>query len=150
MFWGIIMIENMGMNKLQPKPIGTVSVDEVKNMSTNTPWEPVTNPDLPFSVMGTPSGYLFTHGSACASLATTSILGQTYVAHALVFRQDGTAVDVDGYFGSITPTNTLGVLKINSSQIPYHHLKANDPILNNLPSDKREQVLNIIGTQVPV
>ncbi len=133
---------------MQPKLIGTVSLDEIKNISTDSPWEPVTNPNLPFSVMGTPNGYLFTHGSACASLATTSILGYTYVAHALVFRQDGTVVDVDGYLGSITPTNTLGVLKIPNGQIPYHHLRINDSIINNLPTDKREQVLSIIGTQI--
>lgn len=134
------------MDMEQPKLIGTVSLDEVKNISTDTPWEPVTNPNLPFSVMGTPSGYLFTHGSACVSLATTSLQGHTYVAHALVFRQDGTAIDIDGYFGSITPTNTLGVLKIPNGQIPYHHLRANNPIINNLPTDKGEQVLSIIGT----
>ena len=136
------------MNTTQPKFIGTVNLDEVKNISTDTPWEPVTNNNLPFGVMGTPNGFLFTHGSACASLATTSIEGYAYVADVLVFRRDGTAVDVDRYLGSITPTFTLGVLKIPNGQIPYHHLKANASIISNLPSDKREQVLSIIGTAI--
>ena len=135
------------MDYSQPKPIGTVSIEENGNISTEKPWEPVTTPVVPYSTLSRPNGFLFAHGSACTSLATTSIEGHTYVSDVHIFRQDGNSVDVDRYIGSITPTNTLVILKISSSQILHHHLGIKDPIINNLPADKQRQVLNILGTR---
>jgi len=135
------------MDYSQPKPIGTVNIEENGNMSTQKPWEPVTMPVMPYSAISLPRGFLFAHGSACTSLATTSIEGYTYVSDVHIFRQDGNNVDVDRYIGSITPTNTLAILKVPSSQIPHHHLGINDPIINNLPADKQEQVINVLGAR---
>ncbi len=49
--------------KNTPKEIGTVSTQESSRFSTPVPWGPVTKPELPYSVLGTPNGFLFTHGS---------------------------------------------------------------------------------------
>lgn len=132
------------MYKFQPKPIGTVSVDENNNISTQNPWEPVTTPTIPYSVLSHPDGFMFAHGSACGSLPTTSIEGYKYVADVHVFRQDGTAVDVDRYIGSVTPENTLAVLKVPNGQIPYHHLNLSHAIVSNLPIEQRQQVNDIL------
>lgn len=131
-----------------PKPIGTVNLQEINNVSTKTPWEPVTVDNSPFSVVTQPNGFLLAHGSACGSLPTTSLEGHTYVSDVHFLRRDSNGVDVDRYLGSIMPTNTLAVLKIPSDQIPYHHLKPTDPIINNLPLDKQTLVLRILGTQL--
>lgn len=130
-----------------PKMIGTVNVDESKNFSTLVPWEAVTKPELPYSALTKPNGFMFAHGSACASMATLSAEGYKYIGDTYVFRQDGTAVDVDRYLGSITPDNTLAVLKIPSQQIPFHHLQPNHAIIGSLPIDRQTQILNILGTQ---
>lgn len=131
----------------QPKEIGTVNLQENNNVSTPKPWEPVTVGNSPFSVVTEPRGFMFAHGSACGSLPTTSLHGQTYVSDVHFFRRDGNGVDVDQYRGSINPTNTLSVLKIPSDLIAHHHLKPTDPIISNLPVDKQKQVLGILGTQ---
>lgn len=131
----------------QPNLIGTVAIQENNNVSTAVPWEPVTKPKLPYSVLSQPNGFMFAYGSACGSLPTTSLEGYTYVSDTYVFRKDGDGIDLDRYIGSITQTNTLAILKIPSQQIPYHHLRATHPIINNLPVDKQRQVLSILGTQ---
>lgn len=87
---------------------------------------------------------LIDYGSACGSLSTTSIEDYKYVADVHVFRQDGTAVDVERYIGSITPKNTLAVLKIPSGQIPHHRLNLTHPIVSNLPTEQRQQVNDIL------
>ncbi len=135
------------MDNNQPKQIGTVNLKENNNASTQTPWQPVTIGSSPYSVVTEPRGFLFAHGSSCGSLPTTSLEGYTYVSDIHYFRKDGNGVDVDRYIGSITPTNTLAILKIPSQQIPFHHLIPTDPIINNLPVDKQKQVLSILGTQ---
>lgn len=135
------------MIKDQPKNIGTVCLQENANVSTQKPWEPVTVGSSPFSAVREPNGFMFAFGSACGSLASTSIEGWRYVSDVYYFRKDGDGVDLDRYLGSITPTNTLAILKIPSSQTPYHHLKPTDLIVSNLPVDKEKQVLSILGTQ---
>lgn len=125
------------MRKDEPKVIGTVALQENNNISTSKSWEPVTLSNLPYSVLSQPNGFMFTHGSACGSLPTTSVEGYTYVSDTHVFRQDRNGIDIDRYIGSITPTNTLAILKIPNQRIPYHHLKPTDPIINNLPPDKQ-------------
>ncbi|OGG13795.1 hypothetical protein A2773_01580 [Candidatus Gottesmanbacteria bacterium RIFCSPHIGHO2_01_FULL_39_10] len=134
----------MDMKNLQPKPIGTVSLGENNNVSTQNPWEPVTRPTMPYSVLTNPNGFMFAHGSACGSLATTSIEGYKYVSDVHIFRQDGTAVDVDRYIGSVTPENALAVLKIPSGQIPHHHLNLGHPIISNLPPEQKQWVSDIL------
>ena len=129
------------------KPIGTVNLQENDNVSTLKPWEPVTVGSSPFSVVTEPNGFMFAHGSACGSIPTTSLYGQTYVSDVHFFRRDGNGVDVDQYRGSITPTNTLAILKIPSNLISQHHLKPTDPIISNLPFGRQKQVLGILGTQ---
>lgn len=133
--------------KNTPKQIGTVSLTENNNFSTSIPWECVTKNNLPYSILSLPDGFMFACGSACLSLATTSIQGYTYVQNTHVFRKDGTGVDVDRYLGSITPTDTIAVLKLPNDQIPFHHLKLTDSIISNLPLDKRKQICNILGMQ---
>lgn len=129
------------------KLVGTVNPQENNNVSTPKPWELVTVGSSPFSVVTEPSGFMFAHGSARGSLPTTPLDGQTYVSDVYFFRRDGNGVDVDQYRGSITPTNTLAVLKIPNNLVAHHHLKPTDPIINNLPIDKQKQVLSILGTQ---
>lgn len=135
------------MSNDEPKVVGTVVLQENNNISTSKPWESVTKENLPYSVLSQPNGFMFTHGSACGSMPITSIEGYTYVSDMHVFRQDGNEIDVDRYIGSITPTNTLAVLKIPNQKIPYHHLKPIDHIINNLPPDKQKLVLGFLGTQ---
>ena len=135
------------MIKNQPKQIGTVNLQENDNVSTPTPWKPVTIGSSPFSVVSEPNGFMFAHGSACGSLPTTSLEGHSYVSDVYYFRKDGNGVDVDRYLGSITPTETLAILKIPNSQILHHHLKLTDSIVSNLPVDNQRQVLGILGTQ---
>jgi len=132
------------MSSIKPQIVGTVDLTENKNISIDQPWMPVTTPNLPFSALSEPDGFLFTHGSACGSLPTTSLEGYKYVTDIHVFRQDGAAVDVDRYIGSVTPANTLAILKIPSSLIPHHHLDLSDPIVSSLPTQQQQQVQNII------
>lgn len=104
-------------------------------------------PDLKARVKSHNNGFMFAHGSACGSLPSTSTEGWRYIADVYFFRKDqDNKVDVDRYIGSITPDETLAILKIPISQIPEHHLKSTDPLINNLPSDKQKQVLSILGT----
>lgn len=130
-----------------PKFIGTVNIQENHNISTQKPWEAVTIESSPFSLVTKPNGFMFAHGSACSSLPSTSTEGWRYVADVCFFRKDGNGIDVDRYIGSVTPSNTLAILKILPSQISQHHPKSIDPIISNLPNDKQKQVLSIIGTQ---
>lgn len=129
------------------KEIGTISLQETDNVSIPNPWEPVTVGSSPFSIVAEPYGFMFAHGSACASFATNSREGWTYVSDVYYFRRDGNGIDLDRYLGSITPTNTLAILKVHNSLVTQHHLKPTDPIINNLPVDKQKQVLSILGTQ---
>ncbi len=129
------------------KLVGTVSLQECDNVSTQHPWKPVTIGSSPFSVVTEPTGFMFAHGSACGSLASTSTEGWKYVFDAYYFRKDHNRIDLDRYLGSITPTNTLAVLKVPSSQTQYHHLKSTDPIIGRLPIDRQNQILGILGTQ---
>lgn len=135
------------MSDLQPKIIGTVNLEENNNMSTSLPWEPVTTPKIPFSVITPPQGFLFVHGSACGSLPTTSLEGYTYVSDTYIFRQDGNNIDTDRYIGSITQDNFLALLKIPSEQNPYHHLKPTDLIITNLTPNWQQQVKTILEKQ---
>lgn len=134
---------------VDPKNIGTVNLNETKEFSTSVPWEAVTKAQLPYTILTKPNGFLFTHGSACASMATTSHQGYRYIEDTYIFRQDGTAVDVDRYLGSITPQNTQAVLKVPSGQIPFHHLRTSDSIFKELPADKQAQILSILEPQNP-
>ena len=129
------------------KLVGTVNLKENNNVSTPKPWELVIVGSSPFSVVTEPKGFMFAIGSACGSLASTSIEGWRYVSDVYYFRKDGDGVDLDRYLGSITPTNTLAILKIPSKLIAQHHLKPTDPVISNLPVDKQKQVLGILGTQ---
>jgi hypothetical protein len=135
------------MQRGVPKLIGTVNLQENDNVLTQKPWGRVTIGNSPFSVVAQSNGFMFAYGSACGSLASVSIEGWKYVSDVHYFRRDGNGVDVDRYLGSITPTNTLAILKIPSGYISYHHLKPTDPIICNLPVDKQKQVLGILGTQ---
>lgn len=127
-----------------PKLIGTVNLQENNNVSTPKPWEAVTVGSSPFSAVREPNGFMFAFGSACGSLASTSIEGWKYVSDVYYFRKDGNGVDLDRYLGSATPTNTLAILKIPTNLISQHHLKPTDPIICNLPVDRQKQVLGIL------
>ncbi len=85
------------MNTNQPKEIGTISLKENDNVSTPKPWEPVTVGSSPFSVVTEPRGFMFAHGSACGSLASTSIEGWRYVSDVHYFRKDGNGIDLDRF-----------------------------------------------------
>ncbi len=89
-------------------------------------------------------GFYLRMALACGSLPTTSIEGYKYVADVHVFRQDGKAVDVDRYIGSVTPESTLAVLKIPSDQIPHHHLNLTHPIFVRLPAIQQQQISDIL------
>lgn len=132
------------LGKDSVKTIGTVTVGECENVSTDKPWEPVTINSSPFSVVTNPNGFIFAHGSACGSLPTTSVEGFTYVADVYYFRRDKDGIDIDRYLGSITPTHTLAILKLPERFISYHHLRPSDPIISNLPKEKQEFVLGIL------
>ena len=122
------------------KTIGTVSIKELNNISSAVPWEELVRKDIPFSTIGTPDGYLFTQGSACGSLATTSAIGWTYNADLYVYRRDGIGIDRDRYLGSITPENNVAVLLVSKQLTPYHHIKLNDPPLISLPAIHQENI----------
>lgn len=140
---------NGWMNDNQLKTIGTVSIQELKNISSYVPWEELVKKDIPFSAIGTPDGYLFTQGSACSSLATTSTLGWMYNADFYVWRLDGIGVDRDRYLGSVTPENTLAVLLVSKQLTPYHHLELNDPPLISLPIIHQKNIKSLLrGTQL--
>lgn len=132
------------MTKKQPKPIGTTCLNEIDNLSTHKPWGPKTVEDIPISAISAPKGYLFTHGSACASLPTTSPDGYEYVLDLYVFRQDGNGVDTDRYIGSISPDGSLVTLKIPHEHNPYHHLNPLDPVVTKLSPKKQKRVLEIL------
>ena len=135
------------MQNPKPKLIGTVSLYEIINISTSSPWEVVTTNNIPTSALGTPNGFLFTHGSACSSLPTTSLEGYTYVADFYLFRIDRNGVDTDRYIESVTPTNTLAILKVPNEQNNFHHLKPTSSIIENLPIENQEQVQNILNSK---
>lgn len=137
------------MRKDEPSVIGTVALQENNNISTSSPWETVTLSNLPYSVLSQPPNFMFAHGSACGSAPTTSLEGHTYVSDLYVFRRDKNGVDVDRYLGSITPTNTLAILKIPNPQIQFHHLKPTDPIISHLPMQDQKQLRSILGIQTP-
>lgn len=143
----VVLVVKYVLMQQGPKIIGTVNLQEIDNVSTQKPWEPVTIYNSPFSVVTQPNGFMFAHGSACASLPSTSVEGWRYASDVYFFRRDCNGVDVDRYLGSITTTQTFVILKISSGQIPYHHLEPTDPIVNNLPVDRKEQVLGILGSQ---
>lgn len=139
---------NLVVHRQFPKPIGTINAQEIKFLSTQTPWEEVLKEDIPLSCVGTPDGYLFTQGSACGSLATTSIEGFNYNSDSYIWRKDGTLVDRDRYFTSpIDNTGSVVVYMAPKNQTPYHHLKLNDPLVLNLPPKFGERVLSEFGTQ---
>lgn len=102
---------------------------------------------MPYSNLSEPNGFMFSYGSACGLLASTLIEGYKYVGDTYFFRQEGTAVDVDRYLGSIAPDNILAVLTISSGQIPFHHLQLNHVIIGSLPIDRQKQILSILVTQ---
>lgn len=122
------------MKNNQFKHIGTVSINEIKNISSFLPWENLVKEDIPFSAIGTPGGYLFTQGSACGSLATTSALGWNYIADFYLYRQDGPGVDRDRYLCSVTTENNVAVLLVPKHLTPYHNLKISDLPYISLPS----------------
>ena len=137
------------MKNNQLKNIGTVSTQELENISSPMPWEELFKEDIPFSAIGTPNGYLLTQGSACDSLSTTSTHGWKYNADFYVYRRDGNGIDRDRYLGSVTPENSVAVLLVPKQFTPYHHLKLNDPPLIGLPVNYRENVENVLlGTRL--
>ena len=130
------------------KIIGTVSIKELNNISSPVPWEELVRKDIPFSTIGTPNGYLFTQGSACGSLATTSAIGWTYNADFYVYRRDRMGIDRDRYLGSVTPDNSVAVLLVSKQLTPYHHIKLNDLPLISLPAIHQENIKDLLlGTQ---
>lgn len=126
------------------KNIGTISIQEIQNISAYVPWENLVKKDIPFSAIGTPSGYLFTQGSACGSLATTSNLGWKYNADLYLYRKDGTAVDRDRYLGSITQENNLVIFLVPKSLTPYHHIDSSNLNLINLPPSQLNSIIDIL------
>lgn len=127
------------------KTIGTVSTQELGNISSHISWEELVRKDIPFSAIGTPDGYLLTQGSACSSLATTSALGWKYNADFYVWRRDGTGIDRDRYLGSVTPENTLAVLLVSKQLTPYHHLRLDDPPLISLPTIYQKSIKELLS-----
>ena len=126
------------------KLIDHIPLEEIKVTEGEYPWEPKTMVTKPVSSISLPSGFLFWHGSACASMATTSAQGLSYVADWYLFREDKLGVDVERYVGSVSyldPLNPLAVLKIPSWQIPFHHLMPTSSILGSLPLNNRQLVL---------
>lgn len=126
------------------KPIGTVSIEELNNLALKDPWQEVVMEFLPFSVIGSPNGFICSQGSAGTSLPTTSMEGWKYVADFYLYRQDGTMVDRDRYLGSVSLDCKLTVLLVSKKQTPYHHLKLNDPPMNSLPAIYQERIKNIL------
>lgn len=126
------------------KTIGTVSTQELDNIGSYVPWEELVRKDIPFSAIRTPDGYLLTRGSACSSLATTSVLGWKYNVDFYVWRRDGVEIDRDRYLGSITANHTLAVLLVSKQLTPYHHIKLNDPPLISLPTIHQQKIENLL------
>lgn len=122
------------MKKHELKVIGTVSSEELSNISTDTPWQPVVTQKIPFSVINQPNGYLRTFGSACGSLATTSLEGWRYTADIYVAREKPgkSIIATDRYLGSTTPDGCYAILLVPKRSNPIHYIESQntlDPML---------------------
>jgi len=130
------------------KIIGTVSLEEIQKLCTNTPLREVVRSEVPFSVVRLPN-FIVAQGSAYISTPTTSYEGWTYHADFYFYRQDGRNVDRDRYLGSATPDGRSAILLVPKNMTPYHNIQLGDPPLNSLPSIYQHKVESIIlGTGI--
>lgn len=132
------------MDKKILKIIGTVDIEELSSLASGD-WKEIVHEDIPFSVLGTPNGYMFTHGSASASNPTINCDGWRYNADFYLYRQDGSMVKRYRYLGSVTPDNQLAILLVPKEKTPNHHIDSFNPILNALPSVYQTKVLNVLS-----
>lgn len=122
-----------------PKIIGTVGTQELQNISSNKPWEEIFTHYIPISGIGTPNGFMFTQGSACGSMATTSILGHTYNSDFYLWRKDNDTIDRDRYTTN-TENDNLVIYLMPKDQTPNHHVKPSDQLVKNLPIELKNLV----------
>ncbi|MBI4157534.1 hypothetical protein HY502_01660 [Candidatus Woesebacteria bacterium] len=124
----------------RPRVIGTTGIQELHNLSADKPWEEVFSQYVPMPEIGTPNGFMFTQGSACASMATTSMLGHTYNSDFYLWRKDGTLINRDRY-----TTNTLDgnlvIYLMPKDQTSNHHIKLSDQIVKDLPAKWNQRII---------
>lgn len=125
--------------KQEPKIVGTTGTNELNNLSGIKPWEETFTNYVPISEVGTPKGFMFTQGSACASMATISLLGHKYNSDFYLWRKDGSVIDRDRYTTN-TINDKLVVYFMPKKQTPNHHINPSDQIVKNLPAELKDLV----------
>lgn len=130
------------------KIIGTVGIDEINRLNSDSRWRQVTMNDVPFSVLGTPSGFMFAHGSVSNSLATTNHENWTYLADLCLYRQDKNIVKRYRYLGSVTPDKQVAILLVPKDRTPDHHVTNLSQAQNCLPTIYQDQVRIILSGTV--
>lgn len=116
------------------KFIGFIPEQDILKTLGSIPWEAINPPLIPYSAVNYPEGYLLTLGSGCASLATCSAEGISYISGIHIFRRDfkyPNAVDLDHYIA--TSPSEKGCAVYKSPPDIHHHLTLDDTIFNEVP-----------------
>jgi len=128
----------MAKNKVKFK--NYVTNENIGSVSTDIPWEPSSSKKPRLNGINIPNDFLIYHGSACASMATTSALG-TYILKENQLRlgydnQGDPVIDNDSFI--VTPDKKL--YQISKSALGENHwLHQGHPILKEI-KDPETQV----------
>lgn len=127
--------------------VGIIERASIGKTIADQPWKPIIFDLPPYEVVKPSSSYMFTLGSAHASLATTAY-GFKYTSGIDVFRHDFNGspseplVNIDHYIAGAVDSKNFAVFRTPPQ--PYHWLKPSDEILTYVPPLWRQTLMSML------